>query len=285
MPKATRKTPRLLITPPERLSLRQRSSRIRDRNKWLMRIDFLDALNELFDHLPEYHVFLKRRAGELMFVSRNMLHTLRLSDEAALIGTLDQDLTPGPLADLYTARDETVLRTGQPLLGVVEVWFTREGLPQWFICYKMPLRDRKGAIVGVIGFLKEFTHPSSLPVPEPIGSIVKYIKANLWRRLTVDELADSAHISRRQMERLFKESVGISPKSFITKERIHEAARLITQTELTLSHIAIEVGFSDQSAMTFYFKRELGITPKKLRRAATLWKKNSLHEDVQHGKP
>ncbi|MCS7239538.1 MAG: PAS domain-containing protein, partial [Thermoguttaceae bacterium] len=147
MPKATR-APSILISPPPQLSAAEKARRLKDRQLWLKDVDLLQAFDELFEYMPEYRVFLKRRPGEIMFLSRAMLRTLHVQDEANLIGLTDHELTPGPLADLYQSRDEMVLRTGKPLVGVLEVWFTPEGLPEWFTCYKLPLRNRDGQTVG-----------------------------------------------------------------------------------------------------------------------------------------
>lgn len=277
MPKATSTRSQRLIQPIRELSPGEKRRRLRTRERWLREVDLLQAFNTLFDYMPQYRVFLKRRAGEIMFVSHTMLQTLKVEDEASLIGVTDHELTPGPLADLYQSRDELVLRTGQPLVGVMEVWFTREGLPQWFTCYKLPLKNRQGKIVGIIGFLKEYSHPSEIPVREPLDRIVHYIQANLSQPITVQQLADLSYLSTRQVQRLFREVFGLTPKEFITKMRIHEAARLLVETDLPLSRIALEVGLCDQSALTSYFKRELGITPQKFRHAAVTWKNNFNH--------
>ncbi len=274
MPNATPQGQKFVLHPPKTTPPKERQVRLRDRDAWLRKVDLLAGLNALLDYLPQYRFFLKRRAGELMFVSRNMLHTLRATDEASLIGVHDYELTPGPLAEIYRSRDETVLQTGQPLLGVIEVWFTYEGLPQWFTCYKLPLRDRQGRIVGIIGFLEEYKHPPSLPVSEPLKSLVDYIEEHLSQPITVRQLAEHAYLSERQVQRLFCNVFGLSPKKFITKARIHKAASLIAETELSLSQIALEVGLSDQSSLTFYFRRELGMTPNKFRHAAHFWRNN-----------
>ncbi len=272
MKKTTRKHLPFLIAPPRQLPPEVRLARLRDRARWLKKVDLLQAFNSLFDFMPEYRVFLKRRPGEIMFLSRAMLQTLHIEDEACLIGMSDYDLTPGPLAEVYYARDELVLRTGRPIVGALEVWFTREGLPQWFTCYKLPLKDRRGKLVGVIGFLKEYPNFVNLPVREPLKSLVAHIQSNLSKKITVQELADMAYLSTRQVQRVFRDVFGVSPKEFITKVRIHQAVHLLTETDMSLKDIALEVGFCDQSALTFYLRREIGVTPLKFRKAAKAWK-------------
>ncbi len=69
--------------------------------------------------------------------------------------------------------------------------------------------------------------------------------------------------SRRQFERVFKETVGVSPKFFSLITRFSHATTLITQlTHTSLAEIAADAGYSDQSHMNHDFKRMTGVTPK-----------------------
>jgi AraC-like DNA-binding protein len=276
MPNATRQPLRSMIRPLKSLTPRQKQRQLEEREEWLRDVDLLQAFDEIFDFMPEYRIFLKRRAGEIMFLSRAMVRTLRVDDEAALIGAQDHDVTPGPLADLYYTRDEEVLRTGKSINGVMEVWFTREGIPQWFLCHKAPLRNRQGQIIGIIGFLKEYQDMTHLPVDEPLDQLLTFIRENLSSELRIRDLAEMSNLSVRQLERIFQTVFGMSPRKYITKLRIRVAVRLLLETNLPLDHIALETGFCDQSALTYYFRRELGVTPYKFRKAAALWSSYNL---------
>ncbi|MGQ9662810.1 MAG: helix-turn-helix domain-containing protein [Kiritimatiellia bacterium] len=279
MRKATRAVLQTVIAPLKDLSLTEKRRRLRERDQWLREVDLLEAFNDLADYMPEYRFFLKRRSGEIMFLSRAMVQTLRAPDEISLMGISDNDVTPGPLADLYRVRDEEVLRTGCPLHGIVEIWFTREGLPRWFLCHKSPLRDRHGRIVGIIGFLKEYHHVARLPVGKPLDLLLTTIHENYSKPLRISDLAEMAHLSVRQVERLFRDALGISPKQYIIKTRVHAAIQLLTRTDLPLAHVALEAGFCDQSSLTYYFRRELGITLHRFRKAALMWNaSNGLEE-------
>lgn len=69
--------------------------------------------------------------------------------------------------------------------------------------------------------------------------------------------------SRRQFERVFKETVGVSPKFFSLITRFSHATTLITHlSHSTLADIAADAGYSDQSHMNHDFKRMTGVTPK-----------------------
>ncbi len=62
--------------------------------------------------------------------------------------------------------------------------------------------------------------------------------------------------------RLFKQSMGITPHQYILQRRIEKAKFLLQHGE-SIAEIAIKVGFCDQSHLTQYFKRIVGVTPKK----------------------
>jgi len=107
-----------------------------------------------------------------------------------------------------------------------------------------------------------------LPAQEPLNTLLRKINEDLSSALRVQDLAEIANLSVRQVERMFRNVLGMTPKQYIIKTRVHAAARLLLSGDLPLHRIALETGFCDQSALTYYFRRELGISPGKFRRAA-----------------
>jgi AraC-like DNA-binding protein len=77
----------------------------------------------------------------------------------------------------------------------------------------------------------------------------------------VDELATRFNLSRRHLERLFLETVGVSPKFFTTLCRFKRACKLIRRASDSLTTVALESGYSDQSHMTQEFRRIAQISP------------------------
>ena len=65
--------------------------------------------------------------------------------------------------------------------------------------------------------------------------------------------------------RAFKQSMGMSPTNYIAERRIEGAKKLLQETELPISEIALRVGFSSQSHFTTSFRRVAGATPKAFR--------------------
>jgi AraC-like DNA-binding protein len=85
----------------------------------------------------------------------------------------------------------------------------------------------------------------------------------------VDELATEVGLGERALQRLFGEYVGVSPKWVIRRFRLHDAAsRLAKAEDVNLTHLAQELGYSDQAHFTRDFKAIVGRSPSDYRRAA-----------------
>lgn len=91
-----------------------------------------------------------------------------------------------------------------------------------------------------------------------------YINSRLHQDLKLDEIAAIAQISPYHFLRLFKQSTGTTPHQYILQCRLNQAKSLLKYSDLSIVEIATRTGFCDQSHLTRYFKRILGVTPKKL---------------------
>jgi len=103
----------------------------------------------------------------------------------------------------------------------------------------------------------------------PEVSLIDHVLQHVDARhgvLNIEGVARHFGKSRRQIERLFSEVVGVPLKFFCTLARLRYAARLIAHpSERSLSAIAGDAGYSDQSHMTRDFRRLAGATPARLR--------------------
>ena len=190
-----------------------------------------------------------------------------IQDESAVIGITDFDLTPSELSKGYRAHDAAVLSSGKPVINRVELWFNRQGLPDWYVANKFPVRSRSGKIVGVIGFLQPSqSRQQSLPLPATLLKAIQFIESAYAQPLSMQQLASQGGVSVRQLERQFKVFFGIHPSEFLTKTRVKAAAQLLWQTDQKLVAVALACGFTDQSALSRSFKEHVGLTPRQFRR-------------------
>lgn len=103
--------------------------------------------------------------------------------------------------------------------------------------------------------------------------VAEYIDANLNKSISLDALAQICHCSPHHFARIFKRDMGIPPHRYIIQRRVKVAVDLIRNTHksgLTLSSIASQCGFTDQSHMTRHVKRETGMTPTEIKRLSSL---------------
>lgn len=92
-----------------------------------------------------------------------------------------------------------------------------------------------------------------------------YVQSHLHHRITLDELARVAELSRFHFARQFKSSTGTTPHEFVLRQRLDRARALIERTSTPLKDVAQRCGFADQSHMNRLFRRRLGTTPGRLR--------------------
>jgi len=99
---------------------------------------------------------------------------------------------------------------------------------------------------------------------EKLLRAVEYIQDQLHTDLTVADIAKAIHISPYHFTRLFKNATGQSPYRYVMKARAKRAKDLLTSRRFSISEVANQVGFADQSHLTHHVKRFYGVTPKML---------------------
>ncbi|MCP4688199.1 MAG: AraC family transcriptional regulator, partial [Desulfobacterales bacterium] len=98
----------------------------------------------------------------------------------------------------------------------------------------------------------------------PVKRAIDYINDNYSRTISLDELSGVAHLSPFHLIRVFANETGLTPHAYVTQIRIHRAMSRLAGSH-SLSRIALETGFSDQSHLTRRFKRIVGVTPGQYR--------------------
>ncbi|MGN9756871.1 GlxA family transcriptional regulator [Streptomyces sp. SD31] len=98
-----------------------------------------------------------------------------------------------------------------------------------------------------------------------IEDLRHHILNNIDRRLTVPDLAAYAHVSDRQLTRIFKTELGTTPHAYIESARVELAGNLLETTDDTLERIASRCGFGTVDTLIRAFRRRLATTPSEYR--------------------
>lgn len=107
---------------------------------------------------------------------------------------------------------------------------------------------------------------STIQSYEKIRSIVEWLERVYPQNIGLLEISKQANMSSQHLNKLFHDTFGMSPYSFLVQVRIREAKRLLlTDVNLTLKDIAKLVGFNAVSHFVTTFKNREGITPKHYR--------------------
>ncbi|GBQ66918.1 AraC family transcriptional regulator [Ameyamaea chiangmaiensis NBRC 103196] len=95
---------------------------------------------------------------------------------------------------------------------------------------------------------------------------VLHMEQNMTRPLPITQLAARLGISSRQLERLFQTALGRKPQDFYRSLRLRHARALLEAGEMSVTEVAIEMGFSDCSHFSRHFKTLFGISPSACHR-------------------
>ena len=98
-----------------------------------------------------------------------------------------------------------------------------------------------------------------------VSKTIEYVKEHYSQDLSLLELANHVSCSPSYLSRLFKKRTGISLNNFINQTRIVAAKALLQQTELPVSTVAIETGFTDPNYFSRQFRLFVGKSPTEFR--------------------
>ena len=98
---------------------------------------------------------------------------------------------------------------------------------------------------------------------EVVSRAIDYIQRNITEPLSLSEVAREVGFSPIYFHKIFKAQSGLTLRKFVENERIKKASTLLVTTDLPLSQIATECGFSSQSYLNYAFKRKTGKTPRE----------------------
>lgn len=94
------------------------------------------------------------------------------------------------------------------------------------------------------------------------------IEANLYNNFSVEELAKLTHLSLSSFKREFQKQYGTSPAKYIKEQKLKKAAKLLSASDLRVSSIAFDCGFSDLAHFSRSFQRVYGSSPSDFRLTA-----------------
>lgn len=114
-------------------------------------------------------------------------------------------------------------------------------------------------------------HFESAPITESekqnrIKNMLSYIHKNFEDKLTLEQIAASAHISPREANRIFQKTIRQTPFEYLVSYRLNKAKELLSDTDLSITDISSRCGFADITYFGKQFRKAYGMTPKEYRK-------------------
>jgi LacI family transcriptional regulator len=185
--------------------------------------------------------------------------------EAAKLAGLS---VPDDLAVIGVDNDEVVCGLTDPPLSSVAVNFERAGYEAAHV-----LAGLMGGSVSPSRIIVNPTHivprrsTSLLAVEDAhLAKALRFIRDRVKESPSVETVARSAGISRRALEKRFRDSLGRSVLDEVRRVRTDQIARLLVETELPVAQIAEQLGFADAQHIARYFRSAKAMSPLAYRK-------------------
>lgn len=123
----------------------------------------------------------------------------------------------------------------------------------------------EGHILALLGNIARGNEKANLKHPHWINLIIEYLHDNYSNHYSLNDISMMVDHHPSYVVNTFKENTGLSIGEFLRHIRIKKACDKLS-SELPLSHLALECGFSDQSHFNRSFKKITGMTPLKYRK-------------------
>jgi AraC-like DNA-binding protein len=217
-------------------------------------------------YVPDTRFFAKDADSRFLFLSRDLLDLNGVSREEDVVGLSDHDFYPKSIAEKFRQDDAEVMRSGEPLNDLVELFLDEKGIPEWYVTHKFPIRARDGKVLGVMGTSRKYG--GDLPEVALFPSLekaIRHLKENFTEDIPIPVLAGMVSMSVRQFQRSFIHFFKMPPSQYRIRMRVLAACDLLMRDNRSVSSIAHDLGFGDESGFIGHFKRQLGTTPLQYR--------------------
>lgn len=99
-----------------------------------------------------------------------------------------------------------------------------------------------------------------------VKEAIAYIDRNYGEKLTLEELSEYVHVSKSELCRCFRRVLHTTPVEYLIQYRVQKAAGMLSDTEETVTQIAVMTGFDSAGHMGRFFRKYMGSSPGAFRK-------------------
>lgn len=110
--------------------------------------------------------------------------------------------------------------------------------------------------------------PTGPVLDHRLRAAIAYMREHVTEPLVVEDIASKLGLSRGHFFALFRQQLNTTPQVFWSAVRVEEAVRRLVQQDVSLTEVALELGFSTPGNFSRFFREHMGTTPSRFRKAA-----------------
>ena len=240
----------------------------------------IDGNNEI--RLNDNQYFFS--AGDLVLINSQDIHSIICGDGCYLVLRFEPELLYGSLRSsvdlkyilpfvLNSFKHQIIFNADEIKAGNISQYLFEiyEEYKKKNYGYEIAIRTRINEIF--LWFLR-YWHKKNINISissqesfaKPLQKVFVYVSENYASDITVESMAKLCNMSYSYFSRMFKKIMKKSFSEYLTYVRINESEKLLITTDLNITEIAMQVGFSTSSYFIQQFKNVKNISPKQYRK-------------------
>lgn len=221
---------------------------------------------EVFNYLADTVFFVKDLQGRYVMVNETLVGRVGCQNKSQLIGKTPSDIMGHKLGRCYEAQDQYVLNSGKHISNQLEMHIYVNRNVGWCMTNKRPVFTKENKVIGVMGVSQDLRPPNMSHADfSNVTPVIEYVNQNLSADLSIRFLAKMGNFSPYQLDRRIQNIFGLTTGQWVLKNRLDDARHQLLEADKSISEIAFDCGYADQSTFARQFKKTTGLSPSHFR--------------------
>ncbi|HYL34918.1 MAG TPA: AraC family transcriptional regulator [Bryobacteraceae bacterium] len=204
------------------------------------------------------------RPGAVRFLPAGETHANEVESELRCL-----HISGSPEAFDQFARQSVIPKTPAQINGLTATWLANRLFAEFSKDDPASAVAVEGLVLAILAEIaRSESRPNSTHVPGWLRQATEIVESRFLERLSLAEIAAEVGVHYVHLSRQFHKYNRCTIGEMIRRRRVQYASHLLAHSQTPLAEIALICGFSDQSHLSFLFKRYMGLSPSKFRSLA-----------------
>ncbi|MES2997347.1 MAG: AraC family transcriptional regulator [Verrucomicrobiota bacterium] len=227
-------------------------------------------VDRLFDGVNDILFFVKDDKGRYIAANDTLIERCGKQSKEEILGKRADEVYPAPLGEEFFAQDAEIIKSGEGIRDRLELHLYPGGRRGWCLTFKEPVRGADGNVIGICGISRDLHQPGAVnekyaAMSKALAHIVKHFD----EPLRLPALAEMAGLSVYQFDQRIRQLFHVTAGQYLVRVRIDAACKRLTGGTEPIAQVALDCGYSDQSAFSRPFKQVVGMSPLAYRKKYT----------------